>query len=228
MDKLSEQIRMLLNIQRGLTIVEENKYSFILKGYVKINAEYRKIQLIDNFLVKIIIFKDFPTHIPIVYELEGKIEKDFEHVNEDKSLCLAVNTEMKLFLDLSNSLIEWFNKYVVNYFYSVMYYRRYRIYPFGERSHGIKGVVEFYKSYLNLDDVNKIINVLNYVRYRKIKHYEKCPCGSNKKIKKCHINQLEQIARIKENDEFLKDIKSLMLNNKIIMGYSNEKILDMI
>lgn len=229
MIKIKQQIYQLLEEQKRLEIVNEDDNKVILEGLININASYKKIQLIDDFEVRIIVFKNFPNRIPIIYALDNKIPKDFQHVNADKSLCLEVNTEIKIFLIENESLIEWFKIYVVNYFYSAMFFERYKIYPFGERSHAKDGIKEFYRKILNVRNINTIINMLKFVRIGKIKGHYDCPCGSGKKIRKCHYEELKRFIQIKDSKELESDIEQLEgSRKKIIWGFSNEKIREIL
>ena len=67
--------------------------------------------------IEIIVTKKFPRELPIVKENAGIIPDDF-HKNNDKSLCLGVETEMKIFLQNTPNLLKFVNSFVIPYFYS--------------------------------------------------------------------------------------------------------------
>lgn len=75
-------------------------------------------------------------------------------------------------------------KYVESYFFSYEYYKRYGIYPFGEYSHGIKGLDEYFAEYFKLEDinVNNRRNIIEYIFLNKYRGHNYCPCGSLKKL----------------------------------------------
>lgn len=226
---IKNQIVQLLEQQEKLVVVNEDADKIVLEGSININASYNEIHLIGDFETKIIIFKDFPNRIPIIYTLDNKIPVEFQHVNRDKSLCLEVNIEIKMFIIENKSLIEWFKKYVVNYYYSVMFFERYKRYPFGERSHGKEGIKEFYRKQLNVKQINSIVSMLKFIKDGKIRGHYNCPCGSGNRIRNCHYEELNKILIIRDSKELEKDINELQgENRKIILGYSNKKILEIL
>ena len=80
MINIEEQIQELLQFQPGLQIKYSDDNQIALTGIIKINAEYNKIQLVDKFLVEILVFKNFPDKIPVIYELGKRINKKLFHV----------------------------------------------------------------------------------------------------------------------------------------------------
>ena len=75
----------------------------------------------------------------------------------------------------------------MSYFYAASYFKRYGVAPYGERSHGVKGIEEAYMERYRVTDRNVLMHLLLYLtgiqRYRG--HLE-CPCGSGKKFRDCH------------------------------------------
>lgn len=131
---------------------------------------------------------------PKVYEIGEKIERlanelkkrviDLHLYPQDKRCCLGISFNPR------TSLSEFILYDVYPYFVWQSYYYKYKkTPPCGEYSHGIKGrkeatedykkKIEFYK--------NKIVG--------KTGRNSPCPCGSNKKYKKCCLFQDEEYER---------------------------------
>lgn len=196
---------------------------YIIDGNVRIYAINDDIPLIDDFTIVIEVPLGFPNELPIIKETSNKIPKDFEHVNIDKSLCLGIETEIKILFMKNPTLLNWFQTFVVNYFYSVMYYNKYGRMPYGERTHGNKGILEFYKAFLNTNSIKAIYNILSAVKNNNIKDYYKCPCGSFRKMKKCHLSQINLLKKVGVKAD-LKVISNRLRKKTIfIYPYSKEE-----
>lgn len=200
---LEEQIEELLRFYSNL------KSTRIKKGVYKIWGElvFKVISpeiVRGKFQIEIIVTKRFPKEIPIVKEINGEVPINF-HKNDAKTLCLGIETEMKIFLQNTPNLLKFVNSFVIPYFYSFKIWRDTGKIPFGERTHSIEGIVEFYKEYLFLNNIYSILNVLKYVYFKKnLKGYYRCPCGSGKNINECyHQNQIRELSQINIKDDYI-------------------------
>lgn len=105
-----------------------------------------------------------------------------------------------------------------------MYYNKYGRVPYGERLHGTKGIIQFYIEFLNVDSIKKIYDILNAIEIGNLNDYCKCPCGSFKKIRKCHLNQINLLKKVGVKSD-LKEISKLTKRKErtiFIYPYSNE------
>ncbi len=195
MSSIKRQIDELIDYCPNLKIIKTDKKSYVVEGNVFINAKNSNIQLADDFEIEITIPKDFPNKIPKIREKSGKIPTHFEHINSDGTLCLAIDTEMLIYMKEVPNLVGWFKRYVVDFFYTVMYFDKYDIYPYGERKHGLCGIVQFYQDYFVEKNILIIGNLLRKVNEGKIKGHYLCPCGSKIKCRKCHFEKLIKLCR---------------------------------
>ena len=90
--------------------------------------------------------------------------------------------------------------------------------PFGERSHGVKGIEEAYMERYDLFDRNALIQIMLYLsKIQRYRGHAKCPCGSGKKLRNCHGRRV------------LKDIMSPLSKNyqidalQILAAYIDER-----
>ncbi len=124
--------------------------------------------------------------IPYVYDVGKKIKRNYEHCYSDRRLCLATDIEQLLFIRGTKSICLWIEKYIESYYISYEYFQKYGIYPFGQYSHGKRGIVEFYEKYFNLGGEKNCLNIIKYIFFSTYRGHNLCPCGSNKKIRDCH------------------------------------------
>lgn len=184
-----------------------------ITGIISINKKYNDEQVQKEYEILIDLSKSY---VPYVYDCNKVIKKLYPHMYEDRRLCLATDMEQYIYLNENKSICGWIKKYVEPYFFSYEYYRRYGTYPFGEYSHGFKGILEFYVEYYNLNDINekRIKAVLNYIFLKRYRGHDLCPCGSLKKIRNCHK---ELILKAKDDKYFR------YLSDCYIKGVKNEK-----
>lgn len=178
------QIKELLSIYKGLQINDIQNDRITVCGDILINRTANNFHLCKKynliFVIPIGIEK-----LPYVIDNGGHINKNYPHKNYDGSLCLEVDIIVRMRLKDNFTLINLVSDYVEPYLFSYEYYQRYNAYPFGERSHGLKGVCEVYEELFNETNKIKLLILMeNFsTHYR---GHSPCPCGSGKKTRDCH------------------------------------------
>ena len=157
-----------------------------LKGSLEINYVYNDERIIDSFQIEIVIPINFEKTLPMIYSKDGKVPKKFNHIYKDDSLCLATKADQLCFFANDYSLIDWIKYYVIPYFFAVDYYKKYKIYVFGQREHGDAGITSFYEEELEVKSHENVLIMLNYILNKTYRGHSSCPCGSGKKIRNCH------------------------------------------
>ena len=232
MTNIQEQIKELINSYPKLKITNETEDKYVVAGNVFINAKYNNIQLADSFDIELNVFKDFPKRIPDIIEKSKKIPSNFQHVNPDRKLCLAVNIDMLINLKENKNLLIWFNKYVVSFFFSCIFFNRYGKFPYGERSHGDEGVVEFYQEFFNTKDIKAIFRLLQVIVGKEKQFKDNlCPCGSYIKYRRCHLKQVEKLQNIEEIKKDLYIIRKRIYVGKktfFLFPYSDNPIAEIL
>jgi len=190
MQIIKEQIDETLEAYPSLTAKEEDGI-YIVSGLFVMNAEYNGIPLYDEYEIEVDVSDHFPGEVPNVKCLGGDIPGSFEHFYDNGALCLGATCELYDFLAMKPSLKSFIDEIVMSYFYTVSYYKRYGIVPFGERSHDIKGIEEAYMERYGVTDQDVLIELLLYmVGIQRYRGHTLCPCGSGKKIRNCHGSKL--------------------------------------
>jgi hypothetical protein len=74
-----------------------------------------------------------------------------------------------------------------------LWYQRFNEMPWGERNHGLIGLLESYQELLKIKDIRSV----SFFMYKYIKNElfqrQECPCGSGLPFRKCHRNLLNRL-----------------------------------
>jgi hypothetical protein len=161
------------------------KNILVLKGDWILDAQYNKTRMIGCYSISIFISTDYPKTLPKVYADNECVPNNFGHVNPDNTLCLGTTTELMVKFSKNPTLLYFVNEFVTSFFYSVAYFERYGIMPFGERAHGDAGIVEFYSELLHLSDSHDVIRWLHMMQLFHKNGDAPCLFCSGKSIRKC-------------------------------------------
>lgn len=172
-------------------IQEEDGYR--LQGDFVLNHSFNDIRMTGNFKLQLFIPNNYPLGFPEVRELSQCIDKNYPHLYENGQLCLASNIELRLYLSQNADIYQFVENYIIPYLYTYKYYDNYGVYPFGERSHGIDGDVEYLKELFNVSEQEQVINILFFIVRYNYRGHLLCPCGSNKKVRNCHGNIFKKV-----------------------------------
>lgn len=155
---------------------------------------YEGVEL-DRLQIEVHIPEGFPAEIPSVQETMGRIPRDVDwHTFSDGHLCVIVPEEWLLNPN-SNSLIAYLDGPLRNFFIGHALAEAGQQRAMGERSHGIKGLLESYGEMVGSTDPKAIANYLDYCASKKLKSHWKCPCGSGKRVKICHLGHMITLRR---------------------------------
>ena len=152
-----------------------------------------KLQIVDiaSFDIEIKFPDDYPDSLPIVKETGTKIPISNErHINSDGTCCLSVPAIIHKKLSKNYTVIDFIEKYVVPFFANQLHFEIYSSWANGDFSHGSRGIVECYQELLNVQQLKIIVALLKIALQTFPKTNKKCPCDSNKKLKKCHLNMM--------------------------------------
>ena len=199
---IMEQCRELTHKYINLTVEVFSDESVVVSGDFLMQGEYKNIPLADNYSIRMIIPSNYPDELPTVYDESNKIPAEFEHKYSDCSLCLGIYGELMEKFSTNPTLLGFFDTAVIEYYYSVCFFSRFGDYPYGERSHGYLGVLEFYKERLSAKSIQIAFILLNYIvnpgKFQ-LRGHHRCPCGSNERIRDCHgptIFKIREDARL--------------------------------
>lgn len=146
----------------------------------------------DTFDVRVSVSPSFPFDEPSVFETGGRIPRVVDrHVFEESGACCLGVWEEWLILAPEHSPAAFLTGPLHDFFLSQCWYEVKGEWPFGDRSHGMLGILEAYCDILGIDqDLGKASAYLRLLSRRSIKGHITCPCGSGHRIRNCHREKL--------------------------------------
>ena len=195
MAELSTEIAELLAVHKGLKMTQQNGSGEVaLKGTLLFVAKPKRFASITiSFEVSMCITGKYPDDLPRITETGGKIDNDYEHVFTNGTLCLGVPVEMRMIFSQEPTLLGFVNRLVVPYLYGYCYWKKYSVHPFGELKPGGEGIVQYYKEKLSLVDESTALACIQFLAEHGYRRHERCPCGSGRKVLKCHGTTLRDL-----------------------------------
>jgi len=191
--------------------LEHKDGMWVIKGSLDFYATYEEIKIRESFQVEMLIPKDYPNILPIVKETSGNIPRTF-HKYDDDSLCLGAPTDVHKKFSEKPSLLGFVDNLVIPYLFSFSYHEQHGVMPYGELSHGGKGLIEYYTDYLGVNSEFAVLSFLKTLASDNYRGHHDCPCGSGKKIRRCHGKELLELKMIQNPYGFLRDYL-------IVLGY---------
>lgn len=216
-DAIIEQFKSVEDKYPTLTLVFEESNQVSLSGKLSFEAFCRNdksTSLADSFEIKIVIDDHYPAIVPLLYETTEKIPQDFEHINPDGTCCLGVPGELSIKFIQNPTLLYFIEELVIPFLYSASWYNRYKVYPFGERPHGLNGIFDYYKEFWHVDN-NRVACGLLFValstnRNLKYRGHQPCPCNSGIIGRQCHGTQFQNIFSVPNKASFVNDCMCMM------------------
>jgi hypothetical protein len=152
--------------------------------------------VLDRYQIEIRFPDQYPDDLPAVEEIGGRIPRvlDRHLVGADGKACLLVPEEWFV-LSENRSFIAFLNGPIKNFFLGQFLVEGGKPWPFGERSHGLQGLLESYGELIGIDDPTKVGPYLDCLRRGRIKGHWDCPCGSKRRIRDCHQEQLQLLSQ---------------------------------
>jgi len=204
---LQQQITELQEAYTTLNEIDILDTETVISGHLCFSATPKNLENIcDTFSLEIHIPNNYPTELPHVIEVDGKVEKTFSHLNEDKTLCLAVPMEVRRIFQDTPSLLGFVEKLVIPYLYGYCYWKKHGIMPFGEASHGNAGVLEYYRELFNPVNDLALLKGLYGIYKHGYRGHHSCPCGSGAIIRKCHKDTVLWLTNRSNKTELMHDL----------------------
>ncbi|HPR16835.1 MAG TPA: SEC-C domain-containing protein [Candidatus Cloacimonadota bacterium] len=173
--------------ESNLTFDESN---LTLAGNFKFSATFQSIIKWYSYDIKIIFSEDYPNSIPKAINVNNRIIKQYSHFLSDNSLCLGVPTDIYLKLQNNDSIKFFLLNILVHYYFSYDEWEKTKTVIFRERSHGVKGIIEYYYELLEIRNFNALIRLLRFSNDIESSYNQTCPCNSGKSFQSCHMPKM--------------------------------------
>lgn len=154
-DELFDQVTQAVNEHQPELEVCVSDESIVIEGRFVL---FNQSEPFDYYGIRVLVSRDFPEQEPKVFETGGRIPKTAEyHVFPISGrCCLGVWEEWLLTISepsFSNFLTGTLN----DYFLAQSCYKSTGVWPFGERSHGVEGIVESFADVLGVKNCIDIV-----------------------------------------------------------------------
>lgn len=167
-------------------------------------------QEIDRYTIEVELLTDYPKSIPLVREAGGRIPRITDrHINDNGTACLFVPDERWKHYPESASIVDFIGGPVYQFFLGQSYFEITGKWLFGQRSHGTKGLFEYYAEVLETKDAKIIYDFVSYLSKNQIKGHWPCYCKSGKRLRHCHLDKVREYRSkisIEAADESLKNL----------------------
>ncbi|MCO6437320.1 MAG: SEC-C domain-containing protein [Phycisphaerae bacterium] len=186
----------LLAKYRGLALAPHAGLGVAIAGDIAFTAEPCGLEAItDAYAIRIEVPATFPRKLPRVWERGGRIPRTFHKLAEN-ALCLGSMIRLRMMVGMAPTVIEFVDKCVVPYLYGYSYFEQHGRLPFGDLDHGNKGIIKDLKKLLGVGTDRQCMGMVLLASLQKRKaNRQPCPCGSGKRLGKCHHRLLNDLRK---------------------------------
>ncbi len=207
-DDLERNYRDLCLIERNGTVLVCGAFPIVHDGDV-----------LDRYRIEIEFPNDYPKTLPTVREVGGRIPWTLErHVLPFSGVaCVFVGEDWLLEVGAEPSFLQYLDGPVRNFFLGQSLVEAGHPWPFGVRSHGKLGVLEAYGEWFGTVDEATIVRYLDCLSQEGLKGHWTCPCGSGRRVRHCHRDELGQLrtripvwlaSRARQRLRYLNDLEA--------------------
>lgn len=190
---LLKEVRAYIEVEQPELAARVHKDMVVVEGKLLVGPTGAWFDFYDVLLV---FLPDFPNTEPLVWEVASRVPRTADrHVfPKDGNCCLGVWEEW-LICAPSHALADFMGGPLQSYFESQTYFELHGDWPYGQRSHGVQGVVEAFADVLSVAPrLGLVRQYLSTLAREDIKGHHPCPCGSGLRLRKCHFDQLRTVA----------------------------------
>lgn len=190
-----EAVRWMLVQEYPTLHARKSAGAVVVKGTLGVSHEGVEV---DRYSLELRLPSDYPRSLPTVWETAERIPREMDrHVYPTTgALCLGVAEELWLAMSGDFSLDRVLDIPVRNFLIGNSLVEQGQEWPSGDRSHGTRGLLEFYASLLGAKDERSLLRFLVSFLDGKVKGHWPCPCGSGSVLRRCHADAMEQLNRL--------------------------------
>lgn len=184
-ETVKPQLARLLQEYPELRVMCENQKLIKLYGSVLVHRTANDVTIHKLYELEIVI-PLYSDELPYVIDINKLIKTNYPHRYSDGRLCLATDTEIRIRFLEGFDLLTWMLDYVEVYYFSYEYFQRYGVFPFGDRSHGCRGIIQTYQDNFKTENEYAAYKIMKHIVQHPYRGHHMCPCGSGDKIRDCH------------------------------------------
>jgi len=184
----------------------DNGYA-LYSGKIAFSANFQDLGLIeDEFEVEIMFPVDGMDKVPSAKEIGGRIPRDIDyHVARDGIMCLGAPLDIRRKFKEQPSLQSFIDKVLIPFLYSFRFKQEHGYMPYGELSHGGKGIIEYYRELFDTDSELKALELLKILVEDNYRGHIPCPCSRGERLRNCHGPQIREIQQFQTKEQFESD-----------------------
>lgn len=158
----------------------------------KIDIQDTSNAFLETFDIIIKVPKSYPYCVPKVYEKSQHIERHPDwHIATDGECCVDITNRLQVEAKRGINILNFIRKKVYSYLANQLYKIHHKEYANGEYKHYTEGILQYYLEDLHFASIDEAIRVLTHLNINpRIDRNLLCPCGSTKKLKKCHLQEI--------------------------------------
>jgi hypothetical protein len=151
----------------------------------------------DSYNIKIAVPYGYPYAFPELFETTNKFPHIADrHANPQGNCCLCSLQEEDITSQKGISIYGFIEKYVIPYLANQTYFDLTGSWANGEYAHGYYGVLQYYQELLEIENLQDVYELLTVLKKSNIQRNDNCYCGSERKIKHCHLKQYTTFKNI--------------------------------
>ena len=153
---------------------------------------------LEEFEVALLIPEKYPYGVPDLFETSQKLSRgENDHVNAIGHCCVEMDLDLMVQARRGIRLSDFLTRKVYPFFLSVLHKMHEGTYPGGDYAHGTEGRLQRYRERFNTNDNSFVLDALELaLSGRSVGRNDLCWCGSGRKAKRCHLDDLEWLRAI--------------------------------
>lgn len=177
----------LLARHTGLRIEPSPSDDIVVSGRLAFRVEGPAGAIIDDeYSIECHVPARFPAALPRVYETGLRIPADY-HKLTGNALCLGAPTAIRVCLAAVPSLVTFVDEFLVPYLAGYTHFARTGTMLYGELAHGPEGIRQFLRELFRCCGANRPEEFVRLASLKKrTANKFPCPCGSGRRVGKCH------------------------------------------
>lgn len=142
-----------------------------------------------GYLIALRLEEPYPKYPPVMYCNDPKLPIEIDrHILKNGQACLGVTAEVRLKWSSAPQIVSFLDELVAPFLAWQVFFDAHGYPPgWGQRSHGKKGILEFYADILGLEVDANIAGFINLLARKNTPGgHEICPCESGRRLRNCH------------------------------------------
>ncbi|MCE5340159.1 MAG: hypothetical protein LLF92_03415 [Planctomycetaceae bacterium] len=200
---LNKHFNRLKQLYPSLSLIKKINGECSITGNISFTVKHDGKVVRDDYDIEIMIPDDYPLCPPKVIETNDKILRcPDNHINDDGTFCFGAPLAVKQTFVQKRDLLWFVQEQIVRFLFNHSYKRDYGIRPDGELSHGPEGLLEYYYELFQTQDNITVLEFLRLLSQDRYNDQNLCPCGSGRKIRRCHYRLIKNIRKLYKPEEF--------------------------